>query len=605
MNGDLLHFQMLIDSFIQDLFPDQIIDNYSTFTKSKEEFIGACKEMYKNSPASLAKIEEFERTYTSEKAIDWYTQDSFIYTLLNRALRANDVNWILIFRFLIIDLYKQLHELCCEPITEEDPFALSPTYHVYRGQLITKNELDTIRKGIGNVISMKSFLSTSLDREQALFYLGGEDDPSSSSLRRVLIEIDLGPINCSMDFTKPFANITEYSFFGDTEKEVLFMIGSYFRVVEVRRGESGIWSIFLKAINTISSSLGIYSRLDDMETLYSHMGRDSIYSMIADSQDVGLILLQSGEFDVAQIYYERVLQRVKDATYLPEEKEDEQQQASSSGTRNGKTSFLDFRPGLLAGNDDADGRGYFEMKRAYIEAYCFWLLGRITYEKGLLDSSAEYYQAVLKMVTPSSSAYREIGECKDHNLCAFSHLALGATYESSGNLTHAYESYTTAFKMFEYAHDSTKLIHVYEAHCLVGFGNLCFIEKQFDQANEHYYKALLLFDKHLPARHPDQVRVRQKRARIVKVHQRQPAAALEDYQDCLESYLTSLPSDHVDIARLYTDMALTYEQLPNESEKALELARKAANIFEKRLPKEHTDNVAIGLIVERIQRNHS
>ncbi|CAF1363298.1 unnamed protein product [Rotaria sordida] len=143
---------------------------------------------------------------------------------------------------------------------------------------------------------------------------------------------------------------------------------------------------------------------------------------------------------------------------------------------------------------------------------------------------------------------------------------------------------------------------VYKAHCIVGLGNLSLIEQKFERANAHYQKALSLFDKYLPVGHPDQSRVRQKIANIVHIYRRKPAMALEDYEDCLENYLRSLPSDHVAIARVYTDMARSYEQLPNELDKALEYAKKAAIIFEQNLPKVHTDNVTIHMIIKRIQR---
>jgi hypothetical protein len=49
-------------------------------------------------------------------------------------------------------------------------------------------------------------------------------------------------------------------------------------------------------------------------------------------------------------------------------------------------------------------------------------------------------------------------------------------------------------------------------------------------------------------------------------------------------------------------MACSYEQLPNKLEKALEYSKKTPDIFEKALPKEHTDNVTIDIINKLMQR---
>jgi tetratricopeptide (TPR) repeat protein len=86
-----------------------------------------------------------------------------------------------------------------------------------------------------------------------------------------------------------------------------------------------------------------------------------------------------------------------------------------------------------------------------------------------------------------------------------------------------------------------------------------------------------------------------------EIYRRKSAVALEDYEDGLENYLRALPSDHVDIARVYTDMVRSCEQLPNELEKALEYTKKAADIFEKTLPREHTANITICMATHRIK----
>ncbi|CAF1201149.1 unnamed protein product [Didymodactylos carnosus] len=227
--------------------------------------------------------------------------------------------------------------------------------------------------------------------------------------------------------------------------------------------------------------------------------------------------------------------------------------------------------------------------------------GRITFEKGLFEHSVEYYKAVLNRIPPSFMSHEQPKHSRNHVLRALSHLGLAATYELNGKLKCAFQLYTKALSMFEHAHDglidkplgSSNFTYVQKAHCLIGLGNLRLIEQKYQQADTYYRDALLLFDKYLPAGHPNQSRIRQKIANIIEIYHYKPAVALEDYKDCLANYLCTLPSDHVDIARVYADMARAYKQLSNQLETALEYAKKARAIFEKSLPKEHTDNLTI------------
>jgi tetratricopeptide (TPR) repeat protein len=599
MNGDFMYFQMLIDRFVCDDFPSEFLDNYSTFAKSKDVFIEACKEEYKNETRTLAKITEFEHNYTPEQALSWYTRNSFIYNLLNRALRTNDTRLILVFCFLIIDLYKQLVEKSGTAITEENVRSWSPVYYVYRGQLMSKHELDNLRQSLGSIISVKSFLSTSLDRQIALFFLGQTEDVNQSSLIPVLIEIELG--NYGMNSTeKPFANITDQSSF-DVEKEVLFMAGSYFRVNEVHRDEKNIWRVRFTTLGPFENPL--QSRWGE---LYRHM-RTNFIPPILLPPHTGSILFQSSYFNEAETYYKRLIQHINQLNYVPEETEDEEEYELPSSTGNESRGILGFLKDLVANKDD---RKYFEDSKTENISVCYYALGRITNEKGLYDQSIGYYEMVLNRTQSSLLTHERPGNSSTHILRALCYSGLGAAYELNGNSKHAFESYTEALQMFEQAHDGfidkmpggSGLTHAQKAHCLIGLGNLRLIKQDYEQAETYYREALSLFDKYLPVGHPDQSLSRQKIANIIQIYRCKPSIALEDYEDCLQNYLRALPSDHVDIARVYTDMARAYEQLPNELKKSLEYAEKAMHIFEKHLPEEHVDNVTIRRIIKQIQR---
>ncbi|UJR17649.1 hypothetical protein I4U23_004545 [Adineta vaga] len=598
MNGDFMYSQMLLDSFIQLAGVSKFFDDYSSFDKSKNEFLKTCREIYIMEPSKLTEIAEFEVTYTLDEALSWYTRDSFVYKLLNKALRTNDIRLILIFRFFIIDLHRQLYDNSDKLLVESNDNDHS--LFVYRGQLMSKQELNGLRKSLGNIISMKSFLSTSLNKQLALMYLGENDDRNELSLNRVLFEIDIDEQNCST-FERPFANITEFSYFGEVEQEVLFMAGSCFHVVEIRRGEKGIWYVRLGIRNQFDSFLR-----SKWDSLYDCMKTNFIDSMLLPPH-IGNILFQSGKFDEAQSYYKQLIRHLDELVYEPEEIDEKEIYQSTSYSENKKSGVLGFIKDLIVNRNESN---YFEHNKTYYKFICYYALGRITNEKGLFDQSIIYYNAVLNQSLPSYLTHEQPKNSTTHVLRALCRLGLGVTYERNGMFQRAFTSYTKAMEMFEQAHDGlidcavqqSYLTYIQKAQCLIGLGNLRLIEQQHERARLYYKKALSLFDKYLPAGHPNQSLTRQKIANIIQIYECKPAFALQDYEDCLENYLRALPSDHIDIARVYTDMARTYEQMPNELKSALEYAKKARDIFTICLPKEHTDNVTICMIIARIER---
>lgn len=148
----------------------------------------------------------------------WYTRDSFFYKTLNAALRNQDIHLIFLFRQYIFDIQRYLQN---NQIQNE--------LKVYRCQLISNEELQSLEKCTGQLISINSFFSTSTEYQQALHFL--DTTSCLNDLVPVLFEIDADP---NMAMTKPFANIHSFSAYPN-ESEVLFMIGSIFRLKHVEQ----------------------------------------------------------------------------------------------------------------------------------------------------------------------------------------------------------------------------------------------------------------------------------------------------------------------------------------------------------------------------------
>ncbi len=72
---------------------------------SKNEMINLCRKQYKNNPSITKQIDEFLIKYDHNKALEWYSKDTFLYLLLNRALRTENIDIIYKFCFFLFMIF--------------------------------------------------------------------------------------------------------------------------------------------------------------------------------------------------------------------------------------------------------------------------------------------------------------------------------------------------------------------------------------------------------------------------------------------------------------------------------------------------------------------
>ncbi|CAF1464109.1 unnamed protein product [Adineta steineri] len=275
LNGEFVFSQILIDFLIQLQYTED----------DKKELIDLCKKQYTGNNDELSNIREFRERYSSNKVLWWYTRESFFYKTLNAALRTPaDIHTIFLFRKYIADIQNQLkrHQ------------AKNPL-RVYRSQMMSNNELETLKQNCGKFISINSFFSTSSDEQQALSFLKYSDD--TENLQAVLFQIDADP---KMAITKPFADITEFSEF-KSEAEVLFILGSIFRLDSVKhRKNDQVWIIEMTLCNDEEHDLKHV--LIDMKEQFMSEG--------INLQALAKILRGMGQIDLARKYFMRLLEQL-------------------------------------------------------------------------------------------------------------------------------------------------------------------------------------------------------------------------------------------------------------------------------------------------------
>jgi hypothetical protein len=262
LSGQFLHSQLLIDCLIK----------MKQTVNDKNELISLCKQRYHNISDELKIIKEFETGYSSDRALWWYTRDSFLYRMLNRALRVQNIHLLFLFRFIIRDIEQQLERYKCQtPI------------RVYRAQLMSNEEV-------------QMFFSTSLDRQRARSFFSTHD--SSNDDERVFLEIDADP---QLENIKPFSNISLHSYYPG-ENEVLFMIGSVFQSMNIDRDKDGILIVRMKLCSNNDHYL---------QPLFENMQMKPV-TRKTNLLDFGNVLKHMGKWNDAENYYHRFLNELPD-----------------------------------------------------------------------------------------------------------------------------------------------------------------------------------------------------------------------------------------------------------------------------------------------------
>jgi hypothetical protein len=212
--------------------------------ESRNEMLDECRRICENNDRVLAEINTFDQMYQSNAALQWYSRDTFLFRIINKVLRSNNVNTMFNLRYFLADLYEQLNEL---HIKESifDPYQKQQIEKVYRGQQISKNEFEYFQQIQGNIISINTFLSTTKSLQIALCFANSMI--KSNNLIPVLFCID---VNRSSAPVRPYANISKLSMFED-EEEVLFSMGSIFRVehIETLDKKDNIPVIYLSLVD--------------------------------------------------------------------------------------------------------------------------------------------------------------------------------------------------------------------------------------------------------------------------------------------------------------------------------------------------------------------
>ncbi|CAF0846738.1 unnamed protein product [Didymodactylos carnosus] len=162
---------------------------------------------------------------------------------------------------------------------------------VYRGQGLSQDELNKMKSSQHEFILMNSFLSTSKVRDVAVLYAKAIDF-TNKTLQPVLFEFN---IHAERQNAKPYAAISDLSYYELEEREVLFMLGSLFRIENVLHNEQEqIWIIKLSLCGSQQNN-----------ELFDLMRKDfgEYFNLLSFAN----LLKNMGEYGKSEHYYKRFL----------------------------------------------------------------------------------------------------------------------------------------------------------------------------------------------------------------------------------------------------------------------------------------------------------
>ena len=428
------------------------------------QFIQYCRDVYEDNRKELNNVNELEDKYYNKTPIWWYTSESFLYPMLNRALRTLDSDIIIKLGFFISDLHRQIEQLYQEQFKCTDS---SETLTLYRGQSLSQIEFQRMKETKGGLISFNCFLSTSESRQISLHF--ANHALANPDLVGTLFVITVD----SHQSTTPFASVANVGRFRDKEKEILFSMHTVLRIGEITSIEenSQLYQVnltlttdndedFVALTNRIREEAEGTTDWDQLGELLLKMGQP------AKAQQVYEILREEAttEIEKARIYHQ--LGRVKDDLGDYHE-----------ALRLYETA-LSLQKRLLCSTHSDLAKTYNSIGLAYYSLGEYW-------------KALSSHEKALKIKQQSLSP--------NHPDLAKSYNNIGVTYCNIGEYAQALLSYE---KSLEIRHQSLPSAH---PDLAASYNNIGFVYSQMGEYSKtvpFYERALEIGQQSLPPNHP-------------------------------------------------------------------------------------------------------
>jgi tetratricopeptide (TPR) repeat protein len=542
LDQSFMYTQILKEILLTIDFEQEDIDKFLTY----------CLEQFAGNETGLRNIDKFQEEYRLHQPIWWYTSDSFLYSMLNRALRVMDVDLIIKMGFFVRDLHNHIAVLHSE---QHNGLNRSNSFTVYRGQGISEADFDQLMKTKGGLISFNNFLSTSHD--QAVSFAFADSNASDPDLIGILFEITVNP---SIPST-PFANISDVSYF-KMEEEILFSMHSIFRIGEVKQLDESnrLWQVELALTGDNDQQLHALTEQVQKETFPGSEGWDRL----------GILLIKLGQFTKAEEVYKILLQQTTDEW--------------------GKA-YLYHMLGRIK-NSQGEYAEAIEFYEKSIKIFskivsptdpsltaCYGNIGSVYDNMGEHSKALSYSEKALEISQKTLAP--------DHPELATSYNNIGSMYQKMGEYPKALSYYEKALEIRQ------KTLPPNHPDLITSYSNIGGVNAgtgEYSRALSYYEKALETRQKTLPPNHPS---LATSYNNIGGVYDKmgECSKALAYYEKALEIRQKTLPPHHPDLATSYYNIGLMYYNM-GQYLKALPYNEKALDIRQKTLRPNHPDLAA-------------
>jgi tetratricopeptide (TPR) repeat protein len=511
------------------------------------DFVQFCRRHYLNNIYKLKIIDEFERSYTPESAITWYTREYFIYEMLNQALRTPELDTIINMSFFVRDLHLQIEKLYRNQISTYR----KKSFIVYRGQGLLKTDFEKLVESKGGLICFNNFLSTNEDPYVSLPFAKGALE--NLNMVGILFKMTIDPSISS----SPFVAIRKVSLF-QTEEEIFFSMHTVFRIGEINKIDDSklLYQVDLKLTADDDQQLRNFT-----EHIQSELVGATGWERLA------LLSVKIGHFDKADELYKTLLEKTSDelekALYYDHLGYIKDMQGDYQKPIEYYEKALETRKKILFSNHP-----YF------ITSYNN--IGRVYDKTGEYSKALSFYEKALKIQRKTLSS--------NHSDLATSYNNIGSVYRNMGEYSKALSSYEKALEIYQ------KTLPPNHPHLATSYNNIGKVYRhmgEYSKARSFYEKALEIYQKTLLPNHPSSA-TSYHNIGLEYESMGEYSEALLFYEKALEIRQKILPPNHPHLATSYGNIGLLYKNM-KEYSKALSFYEKIREIFEQTLPPNHPD----------------
>ncbi|CAF1417153.1 unnamed protein product [Adineta steineri] len=492
-------------------------------------------------------IDRFEKEYSSQLSIWWYTFPSDIYSMLNYGLRTMNADIIITMGFFLRDVHEQIQQLYQQQVNSYG----RKSFVAYRGQGLMKSDFEKLQKTNGGLMSFNNFLSTSTNKEVSLgFARCASTKPDTVG---ILFIMSIDPCVKSV----PFASLNDMSYFTE-EDEILFSMHTVFRVntIKIMDNENQLHQVELQLTSDDDQQL---------RTLTDRIRKEASGS--TGWKRLGRLLLKIGQFNKAKEFYDVLLEQTSDE--------------SEKALYYGCLGYVTHHQG-----DHEKAIWYYEqgleIRKKTLPSNHPHLATSYNNIGGVYVNMGEYSKAL--------SFYEKALEI-EHNTLPSNHPHLATQYNNIGAVYKNMGEYTKILSYYEKAREilqkSLPSNHPDLATSSNNIGMVYHSMGEYFKALSFFEKALEIYQKALPPNHPDLANS-YNNIGMVYHSTGEYFKAFSFFEKALEIREKTLPSNHLDLAISYGNNGLLYDNMKEHS-KALSFYEKALEIQEKNLAPNHPD----------------